>query len=390
MKEIDVDSLGSCKLADRCSGCPWIGLDAEEQLVRKSRNLKADFVEHCGLSPVIHHFSQPVPYGRNHRDYAELTLHRVRGKTRIGLYDMNRNDIVDMRYCPLMSTPLHEWFMEVRGLMPSIQFGHFRIRVASDGARGLWLDFPKSVLNYFLGEQRFFKRIMERCTLEIGQKHLRVRDNGGVLEARTRVFAPWFETFTGPGGSAVPLYSTIAGFSQPGFHANRHLLTRLFRRLRFCSDVNGWVELGSGTGNFTIPLASSSPVLAVEMHPLAIDGLKKSFAESGLFHRIDIFQANFHQPSKALVLKLANAFSAGAGLLVDPPRSGLGTVLDHVTHMPERNQPGHILYFSCFSSSLARDADKLLKCGYELVHLEGIDQFPHSPHCEWLAHFQRV
>jgi len=390
MKKLGVENTNRCELAARCSGCSWIGLDADEQQVRKSRNLKADFVEYCGLNPVIHQFSQPVPYGRNHRDYAELTLHRVRGKTHIGLYDMSRNEILDMRYCPLMSTSLQEWFTEIRGLMPSIQFGHFRIRVAPDGTRGLWLDFPNSVLNYFLGEQRFFKRIMERCILEIGQKHLRVRDNGGVLEARTRVFAPWFETYTGTEGSMVSLYSTIASFSQPGFCANRNLLTRLFRRLKFCYGVNSWVELGSGTGNFTVPLASTSQVLAVEMHPLAIDGLRKTLTESGLIHRTEIFQANFHQPSKTLKLKLAHAFSSGAGLLVDPPRSGLGTVLDHVTRLSERNQPGHILYFSCFSSSLARDADKLLKCGYELVHLEGIDQFPHSPHCEWLAHFQRV
>jgi 23S rRNA (uracil1939-C5)-methyltransferase len=73
-------------------------------------------------------------------------------------------------------------------------------------------------------------------------------------------------------------------------------------------------------------------------------------------------------------------------LLLDPPRSGAGEVLNSLgEHLPQR-----IVYVSCNPESLARDAGLLVHHkGFRLSHAGIIDMFPHTAHCEAMAVFER-
>ena len=70
--------------------------------------------------------------------------------------------------------------------------------------------------------------------------------------------------------------------------------------------------------------------------------------------------------------------------LLDPPRSGLGLALKEFLEHPTCS---HIVYVSCNFKSMKHDMEQLFQAGYKLKTIKGIDQFPKSNHCEWVAYF---
>lgn len=71
--------------------------------------------------------------------------------------------------------------------------------------------------------------------------------------------------------------------------------------------------------------------------------------------------------------------------LVDPPRGGLAP---HALDALLKLAPERILYVSCNPATLARDATRLTT-RYRLERLSAVDLFPHTPHLECCALWQR-
>ncbi len=373
-----------CLYGGVCSGCSCIGMPVVNQIEHKREIL----MTHLDMVAASKALTEPVqiirPAEFHYRQHADMTLHRIHGQRRIGLYDQAKKEIIDIAECPLMSAELREWYQKVREMLPSIQFGHFRVRVAPDGKRGIWLDFPNRVLAWFLEEERFFKRLCLDALVQIGQQHTQIGNRSGSLIHQDTELYPWSETYTGKNLKPRPLFSHVGAFSQA---MNKELMKLVHDAVGSCLELKSWIELGAGCGNFTLYLASlQKPVTAVEMYPLALCGMKKSLEVSGLLSWVEIIKANFHQPNKTLMNVFQSA-NAGFGMLMDPPRSGMGAAF--FTSIPDNSLPGAIVYLSCFAPSLARDAATLLKRGYQITSFKGLDQFPHSPHCEWVVVFRR-
>jgi 23S rRNA (uracil1939-C5)-methyltransferase len=94
------------------------------------------------------------------------------------------------------------------------------------------------------------------------------------------------------------------------------------------------------------------------------------------FYTADLYQALDNEPW------LHERFDKA---LLDPPRSGALQVLDHLPGLGVRR----ILYISCYPSTLARDADRLVNAhGYRLRAAGVMDMFPHTAHVESIALFE--
>ena len=73
-------------------------------------------------------------------------------------------------------------------------------------------------------------------------------------------------------------------------------------------------------------------------------------------------------------------------MLVDPPRAGLEP---ETRAALAGSEAATVLYVSCDPATLARDAAELVAGGLRLTGLELFDLFPHTPHFETLALFER-
>ena len=66
-------------------------------------------------------------------------------------------------------------------------------------------------------------------------------------------------------------------------------------------------------------------------------------------------------------------------ILIDPPRKGCSPeLLDTIAGMA----PDRLVYVSCNSATLARDAALLLQKGYQIRRLQAVDMFPRTAHVE--------
>jgi 23S rRNA (uracil1939-C5)-methyltransferase len=73
-------------------------------------------------------------------------------------------------------------------------------------------------------------------------------------------------------------------------------------------------------------------------------------------------------------------------VLVDPPRSGLGSKV--IEQLLEFDTP-KIVYVSCDPTTLARDGSQLSQAGYHLESVTPFDFFPQTYHIETVSVWRR-
>lgn len=341
-------SILTCPYSGICGGCAWGGRPLEEQNEQKLAEVRALFPE----AQFVYSPNDRV------RDRADL----IWEEGRLGLYRQNERTVLDIEACVMMTPQLEAFFKEFRKRKPPIRKGSVRLRVSPQGEWGVWLDFANQDVKTLFEEKEYLRWLSSIAFVEIGQrrKHLIWKDDQPKLTDPE--LKAWFETAGGK-----PLYGPVGGFSQAGFAANR-ALTAAVLELAQASGVKDWVELFCGNGNFTKALAGEGlSVEAVEMDELALEGLAKDLPPQVKISRADVY----------LKTKSLPALSE-RGLLVDPPRAGLRETVPLVLEQ----QPPVIIYVSCFTDTFLADVEKL---GYRREKILGVNQFPHSPHTEWVA-----
>lgn len=348
-----------------CGGCAWGERDLTEQ-----RNEKISALNHLGIPEI--RFADTPSLGL--RDRVDL----VWENGALGLYHLERREIVDLSECPMLSPALAEFFLKYRERKPPIKKGSVRLRVAPDGKRGVWLDFANVDVKTLFDEREYLKWLSEIAFVEIGQKRKALTWRDGAPKLVDPILQPWFETYDAD-MRAIPLYGVVGGFSQAGFAANRALVKGVAEVVAQ-SKLTDWVELFCGNGNFALALAARGLcVEASELDPLAIEGLERS-REAHPEWKLEARRIDAYLKTRTLPPL------AGRGLLVDPPRAGMRQVLDWLA---EGEKPQAIVYVSCFTEVFVAEADRLKALGYRLSALSGVDQFAHSPHAEWIGLFER-
>ena len=145
-------------------------------------------------------------------------------------------------------------------------------------------------------------------------------------------------------------------------------------------DARKVVDLFSGCGTFSLPLARRAEVHAVEGEAemtAALDaGWRQAEGLKKLTHEArDLFR-------RPLLVDELNRFD---GAVIDPPRAGAEAQVAELAKSALKT----IAYVSCNPISFARDAAHLCANGYRLEFVQTVDQFRWSTHIELIAAFTR-
>jgi 23S rRNA (uracil1939-C5)-methyltransferase len=193
------------------------------------------------------------------------------------------------------------------------------------------------------------------------------------------------------------------------FQTNENLLPELIDAAIGDALGNIAIELYSGVGLFTLPLARRfKRVIAVEENRDAAHFARQNLANASLTNAqietkdvatwLDLecggraqrrrrFGSNRHTGKQVgNEGRIQSAVPAGAlqidFLLLDPPRTGAESrVVDGILQLA----PKRICYVSCDPATLARDLRKIIAGGYSLDSITAFDMFPQTHHVETIV-----
>ena len=140
------------------------------------------------------------------------------------------------------------------------------------------------------------------------------------------------------------------------------------------------VDLFSGSGTFSLPLAESAEVHAVETAPEMLVALDRGWRNASGLKRVTTEARDlFRRPL------LPDELARYDAIVIDPPRAGAEAQVAEIAKSSVRR----IAAVSCNPVTFARDARLLLAGGYRLDGLRVVDQFRWSTHIELAAQFSR-
>lgn len=136
------------------------------------------------------------------------------------------------------------------------------------------------------------------------------------------------------------------------------------------------VELFSGLGTFTLPIAKQVRVTSFEMHAKSIDALNRTVKNTqGLKPIVAMTRDLFRNP---VTTKELNEFDC---VVIDPPRAGAQKQYEAIA----KSNIKRVLAVSCNVETFERDAQLLFDAGFVLQSLTPVDQFQFSEHLETFA-----
>jgi len=358
-----------------CGACSLQHMSMDAQLARKEGVLIRFLKETGDVEPD----SVYVPLSGsewNYRRKARLSVRDVAAKERVlvGFRERNSRYVADMDECHILRKEITDILsklallfeaMECRATIPQVEVA------CGDKQCALIIRHLKDLSEADTGSLRDFAR-------ETGQ--------GIFLQAS----GPDSITLLEPGDFQLEYTIEPMGlrfqfdpldFIQVNGDLNQQMVRRAMELLDPQSGDN-ILDLFCGLGNFTLPLATrAGRVTGVEGSQQMVERGRSNAELNGLdnveFSCADLYQSCEEAPWPAAHYNK---------ILLDPPRSGAQELLPWIA----ASDVSHVLYISCNPETLARDAGLLVNhYGFKLSGAGIINMFPHTPHSEAIALFER-
>ncbi|MEM6886622.1 MAG: class I SAM-dependent RNA methyltransferase [Pseudomonadota bacterium] len=148
--------------------------------------------------------------------------------------------------------------------------------------------------------------------------------------------------------------------------------------LEISENANRAMDLFAGCGTFSLPLARSMDVHAVEAAGDMLAALDRGWRHATGLKTVSTETRDlFRRPL------LRDEFRGVDVVVIDPPRAGAEAQVVELAH----SGVPRIAHVSCNPQTFARDAETLVRAGYCLDWVQVIDQFRWSPHVELVARF---
>jgi len=366
-----------CAHFQKCGGCHYQHISATEQLRLKKEILRETLSRLGGVSwagEITEHSAEPYGY-RNRAQWAVRS-----GMPRaLGYFLPESSVIVPIDECPVLSPRLALTFGRLQDMARSgtLPEGIQEIEAFADSAD------EKIALN--VAFEKFPKSAEELAATF--RSALPEIESLLLLDQKKNRFE-----LTGPGY----LLHEVAGYRYKVSHlsffqVNRFLIEELLKTVTANAKGALALDLYSGVGFFTLPLAKAfQKVVCVDANLAATRDLYANAELAG----VTIVSHNEHAEEFLKKTEEKPEF-----VVLDPPRAGLGA--EAAKTLAELGAE-EIVYLSCDPSTLTRDLAVLTdsprkpkevtgpSVRYEIVEMHLFDLFPQTFHIETLVRLRRV
>lgn len=174
-------------------------------------------------------------------------------------------------------------------------------------------------------------------------------------------------------------------FKQANTAQNDRMRAWLGERLAPLEKARSVLELFAGAGNFTEIIAGAgfASTVAVEGDEGALATLAAQLPEV-VTQPSDLFADT--------AAEMLRRVGKGCDVLVlDPPRDGLKNERLRSAQgiFDKKSKLRDVFYISCNLATLKRDIKSFVDHGYQVLEVQPLDQFPHTPHVELMVHLTR-
>jgi len=321
-----------CVYFGRCGGCDFQQMDYETQLEAKIAIVR-DCLSRIGKI----NYEKEIQVIGSPRDYkyrARAAWHVDTRRKKIGYFQRNSHQIIDVETCPILTPELQKTLTELRETIE-------------------W--------------ESFWGEIVEIEVANSGEN---------VSIYSNEIVEPTEEIYFQANGNRY-FYD-----AQSFFQSNPFLIELLIETATKGAKGETALDLYCGVGLFMLPLAENfTKVVGVEGNDRAVDFARKN-TENARIEHADIFTENVSQ----WLAENANQLQGIDFILLDPPRSGTEKeIIENLLKI----KPLEISYVSCEPSTLARDL-RILSESYSIESITAIDLFPQTHHVETVVRLQRI
>ena len=299
-----------------CGGCSWQHVAYDEQLRTKRELVAGALRKFSGFKDFQVETTVASPLTFRYRNRIQVHIDHAEGRDRVGFHARGTHRIVDIKDCLIAEEPLVEKLEEIR--MGKIEGGRIQI--------------------------------------------YRNQENKILVEAASE-------------------QSSLA-FSQVNSSQNAQLIQAVLHEAKKSSLAEGTLEtvldLYSGSGNFTFPLAKEFPtaeIVGVELNSAAVQAGNEIAKKSGR-------KIQFHRAKVEEFLKQWKPPRGRYLILVDPPRTGCDPAALKIL---KDLKPTRLIYISCHPVTLARDLKSFSDASWTLEFAQPFDMFPQTDHVETLV-----
>jgi 23S rRNA (uracil1939-C5)-methyltransferase len=364
-----------CPHYGTCGGCALQHLAPAAQLAFKQAQLFENLARLGGVEPatVLEPLTGPV-WGYRRR--ARLGIKHVtrKGRVVVGFRERAAPYVADLHECRILAPPLGQLIDPLAELVGTLSIAARLPQAevaAAENACAVVLRVLDPPTTADLDRLREFERRQGvRLYLQPGGPATVAPLTPGQEPLRYRL-----------AGFDVDLEFEPTDFIQVNAVLNGSMVSRAVELLDPQPD-DRVLDLFCGLGNFSLPLARRArEVLGVEGEAALVGRARDNAGRQGI-RNVEFLAADLAaSPDDAPWARRAYDL-----VLLDPPRAGARDVLPVVGRCGARR----VVYISCHSGSLARDAGHLVRDhGFGLAAAGVMDMFPHTTHVEALAVFER-
>ncbi|MBN1684588.1 MAG: 23S rRNA (uracil(1939)-C(5))-methyltransferase RlmD [Gammaproteobacteria bacterium] len=367
----------TCPYYQICGGCSLQHLKYSEQIRHKSQ-IVLEQLKHFGRVEPMEIMSPITASTFGYRSKARLSVRFVHKKKSVlvGFHEKNGRYIADIWHCSILHPKISEKIGELRSLIASLNnctsIAQIEAAVGDDG-------------------MAFVFRHLEEISHEDLKKLVAFAEHSGIhlylqpegLDSIQKIYpkeASDLLKYILPEEN-IELFFHPTDFTQINHEINQKMVSTVMKLLELEAQDHV-LDLFCGLGNFTIPLAKyCADVVGVEGNKKMVDRAKNNAKHNGI-HNSCFYVSDLTKN----ILDQEWANKNYSKIVLDPPRPG---ALDFINQM-QRFSPSKIVYISCNSSTLARDAGVLVhQHGYQLQKIGILDMFPHTSHVETIALFDK-